>query len=75
MRNVGGILIFVGMFFVLLGMACLLFERWLFWGQLPGDIRYEGRRLSFYAPITTCLLISALLTLLLNVVLRWLARK
>lgn len=75
MRNVGEMLIFLGMFIMLSGAAYLLLERWPFWGQLPGDIRFEGRRFTFYAPITTCLLLSVLLTLLLNVFFRWLARK
>ncbi|MCX7819774.1 MAG: DUF2905 domain-containing protein [Kiritimatiellae bacterium] len=40
-------------------------------GRLPGDIRIEGQSGSFYFPITTCLLISLLLTLALNLWLRW----
>jgi len=42
---------------------------WL--GRLPGDIHYYGKgNFSFHFPIVTCLLISALLTILL-----WLFRK
>ena len=29
-------------------------------GRLPGDIVYEGERTKFYFPITSCLLLSAL---------------
>ena len=34
-------------------------------GKLPGDIRIERPGSSFYFPITTCILLSAVMTLLL----------
>lgn len=39
-------------------------------GRLPGDIHYSRGHFSFYFPIVTCLLVSAILTLLL-----WLFRR
>jgi hypothetical protein len=42
--------------------------QWL--GKLPGDFRYEGENSKFYFPITTMLLISAVINLIL-----WLIRK
>jgi hypothetical protein len=33
-------------------------------GRLPGDIRYEGKNGSFYFPLTTCILLSVLFTIL-----------
>ncbi|MGH7975837.1 MAG: DUF2905 domain-containing protein, partial [Limisphaerales bacterium] len=41
---------------------------WL--GKLPGDINYSKGDFSFHFPIVTCLILSAILTLLL-----WLFRK
>ncbi|HEU5123988.1 MAG TPA: DUF2905 domain-containing protein [Verrucomicrobiae bacterium] len=41
---------------------------WL--GKLPGDIHFTRGNFSFYFPIVTCLIISAVLTLLM-----WLFRK
>ncbi len=35
-------------------------------GHLPGDIHIHGRRGSFYFPVTTCILLSVLLTLLMR---------
>jgi len=35
-----------------------------FFGRLPGDIRIERDNFSFYFPLGTCLLISALASLL-----------
>ena len=34
-------------------------------GKLPGDIAYKGKNVSFYFPVVTCLLLSALGTLIL----------
>lgn len=37
-------------------------------GRLPGDIVYSGRNTTFYFPIVTCLVLSAVLTLLFWVI-------
>jgi hypothetical protein len=42
---------------------------WL--GRLPGDIRVERPGFSFYAPITSMIIVSIVLTLLLSVVRRF----
>lgn len=34
-------------------------------GRLPGDIRIEGKNGSFYFPVVTCLLLSAVASLLM----------
>ena len=41
-------------------------------GRLPGDIRIEGENGSFYFPITSSILVSVLLTILLNLISRFL---
>jgi len=33
-------------------------------GRLPGDIAYRGRNATFYFPIVTCLVLSAVFSLL-----------
>jgi len=40
--------------------------KWL--GRLPGDIRIQRDHFRFYAPITTMLLVSVLLSLLLYII-------
>lgn len=40
------------------------------WGRLPGDIWVERQRFTFFFPLTTCLVLSLLLTLLLNLFFR-----
>jgi len=39
-------------------------------GRLPGDIRIEGENGSFYFPLTSSILVSVLLTIVLNVIVR-----
>lgn len=43
-------------------------------GRLPGDIRIEGEHGSFYFPITSSILVSVILTILLNVIARFLRK-
>ena len=41
-------------------------------GRLPGDIRINGENGSFYFPITSSILVSIILTLIINIVSRFL---
>jgi hypothetical protein len=43
-------------------------------GRLPGDINYHSGNISFYFPCASGLLISIVLTVLLNIVVRLLRR-
>jgi hypothetical protein len=53
---------------VLAGLLLYFFHDKLHWvGRLPGDIRVEKENFRFYFPITTMILLSLLLTVLVNV--------
>jgi hypothetical protein len=43
-------------------------------GRLPGDIRIEGENGSFYFPITTSILVSVVLTIVVNLISRLLKK-
>ncbi|MBK9210834.1 MAG: DUF2905 domain-containing protein [Anaerolineales bacterium] len=43
-------------------------------GRLPGDIRIEGEHGGFYFPVTSSILVSVVLTILLNIILRLLKK-
>jgi uncharacterized membrane protein len=61
----GRLLIYAGVVLVIAGIVVVLGERvGIRLGRLPGDIRVEGRRGSFYFPVVTCLLISVILSLI-----------
>lgn len=68
MRDLARALIVTGVMFLVAGGLLLLGAqvRW----RLPGDIRVERGGFSLYFPLGTCLLVSAVLTVLLNLLLR-----
>jgi preprotein translocase subunit SecY len=59
---VGGLLLVVGLVFILAGKVNLPI------GRLPGDIVYRGKHTTFYLPLMTSILLSVILSLVLYVV-------
>ncbi len=58
---------------VLVGLGAIL--RWAPWlvswfGNLPGDIRYEGTRTSVFIPITSMLILSLIASLIYSFIRR-----
>jgi len=71
--NTGKYIILVGAFVVILGVVIYFFHDKLHWiGRLPGDIRVEKENFRFYFPITTMILFSALATVIIFLIRRWL---
>lgn len=69
-RSVGMFVVGGGIFLVLLGLV--IYSGGLNWfGHLPGDIRYEGERTAVYIPIVSMLIISLVLTIILNLLRRF----
>jgi hypothetical protein len=60
----------LGLFCLLLGLLLWFGPKIPWLGRFPGDIRIHGERFSFYFPLLTCLIASAVLTILLNILLR-----
>ena len=63
-RVIGKLLLFLGLALVLVGAFLLVLGKLPFVGRLPGDIHIQKRGFSFYFPLTTCLLLTVLLTIL-----------
>ena len=71
MSAIGKLLIVIGLGVVVLGLLVWLGGKLnLPLGRLPGDIRIERDNFKFYFPLTTCILISLVLTLVM-----WWLRK
>ena len=65
----GKTLITIGIILVILGLCWPLLQK-LNLGRLPGDFVFKSGSFKFYFPLTTCIVISVLLSLLL-----WFWRK
>lgn len=70
MPDVGKVFIILGALIVLVGLALTFGPRIPFLGRLPGDIAIDRGNVHIYFPIVTCLLLSVVLTLVLNLFLR-----
>ena len=69
-QGMGKTLIVVGVVLAAVGALLVLGGRIPFLGRLPGDIEIRRGGSSLYLPITTCVLVSVVLTLVL-----WLVSK
>ena len=67
--ELGRVPLVIGIVLVIVGGLAVLGVRLPF-GRLPGDIAIEGDRGGFYVPIGTMVVISIVLSVLLNIVLR-----
>jgi hypothetical protein len=67
--ELGRVLIVVGLVVAGIGLLAVLGIRLPF-GSLPGDIRIGGERGGIFIPIATSIIISIVLTILLNLFLR-----
>ena len=71
MESIGRYLMLGGLVLLVIGGLIFLSGKFgLPIGHLPGDIHFEGKNGVFYFPLTTCILISILLTVLINLALR-----
>ena len=69
MENIARFLVIGGIILILIGGGVYLAAKFgIPLGRLPGDIRIEGENGSFYFPITTSILVSVVLTILLNLI-------
>lgn len=69
-RTAGIVLIAIGITVAIVGV--LAWTGALSWfGRLPGDIRIEGERTRVYIPLVSMILVSVVLTVLVNLVARF----
>jgi hypothetical protein len=66
MQDVGRLLLVFGVLLAVIGGGLMLFGRF----HLPGDLSFRSGGVTVYIPIATSIIISIVLTLVLNVVFR-----
>ena len=70
LQSIGKILILGGAFLAFLGLLLFFWQRIPFLGKLPGDIFVNKGSFQFFFPVITCIIISIVLTIILNLVFR-----
>jgi hypothetical protein len=70
MTSIGRTLIILGLLVAAVGALLTLAGKIPWLGRLPGDIFIKKENFSFFLPITTCILLSALISFIL-----WLLRR
>lgn len=68
LANVGRTLILMAALLAVVGVLLLLGSRVPLLGRLPGDLNLRWGETSIYVPIVTCLVVSVVLSLLINLV-------
>ena len=65
----GKYIIVIGVVIIVAGIIIYFFHDFFKWfGRLPGDIRVEKKNVTFYFPIVTMIIISLVITILLNII-------
>ncbi len=67
--SLGRTLIVIGLVVVVVGVALVAGNR-IGLGRLPGDLSFGRGNVRVYAPIVTCLVVSVVLTVLVNLFFR-----
>ncbi len=66
LSGLGKTLILLGAILAAVGVVFLVAPKIPFLGKLPGDIHLRGKNWSLYFPVVTCIVISVVLTILMN---------
>lgn len=75
LSDLGKVLLLIGGAIVVLGALLLVLGRVPYLGRLPGDIAVRRGNTSFYFPLVTCLVLSVILTVVVNIILLLMRRK
>jgi len=68
--DIGRTLLVVGVLIAIVGGLVLIAGQLPWLGRLPGDISVERDNFRLYVPLATCLLLSLILTVVLNLLAR-----
>lgn len=68
--QIGRLLVITGLVLAAMGLALLVGARVPFLGRLPGDLMFRRGSFTLSAPLATSLLLSVVLTIILNIAIR-----
>jgi hypothetical protein len=61
------ICLIIGLCFIIIGLVWQFAGKFIPLGKLPGDISIKTKNMSFYFPIVSSIIISLILTIILNI--------
>ncbi len=64
-HQLGRLMIYAGIFILVLGVLFFFGDKIPFLGKLPGDIYIKRKNFTFYFPIVTSILLSLLISLII----------
>ena len=64
--ELGKMLVLLGLGAILIGLVIMALSRFVSLGHLPGDIFIKGENGSFYFPIVSCIVVSVVLSIIMN---------
>jgi len=71
MGDIGRLLMITGGSLFVLGLLITFAGRFPNLGHLPGDITVQGENFTFYMPLATMVIVSVVLTVILNLIARF----
>ena len=74
MEGIGKILLIFGGIIIILGLLLVFSQHIPFFGKLPGDLVIKRDGFSLYFPIVTFLILSIVVTIIVNVLLHFLSK-
>ena len=70
MQDLGRSIVVLGLVIAAVGVLLMLLPRMPWLGHLPGDVQIERPGFSVHFPLVTCLVVSAVATIILNMFFR-----
>jgi len=74
MVGIGKLLLIAGGIIIIIGLILVFSQHIPFLGRLPGDIFIKRDGFSFYLPVVTFIIISIVLTIIINVILHFIGK-
>jgi len=72
MNELGRYIIMMGIMLIFVGgIVYILGDKTSWFGNLFGDMKYEGEKVRVYAPFASMIIVSIVLTVVINIILRF----
>ena len=74
LESIGRWILIIGIAFTVLGASIWLIARLTGWEKIPGTLKWQSGNLTCVVPLLGSIILSILLTIILNLLVRWFNR-